>query len=307
MPWNSYDPTKRFSAYTSVKTDGEVIPTTDEVAYQLPRNAMHKWVYNKLLVNEFQGIPCGICGLEPTEYPVIIKPIFNLNGGGTGAVVAHNKLQYEQLQQAGYFWSRFQLGDHYSVDVILVDGEIKDTICFKGEKLQLGLFDYWETYILPHNLAMYITNFIGKRLSTYSGCLNFEIIGEAITEIHLRMGDIDRLGDSTLLNAIYECYNYNTYSYKLPFYSFYIAALFGQTNTQFNINETLLRACAPSLTYIQIDKDYSNNPPSGNRLGIFCGHSLDAACEARNIAIALFDIEIHGKYVQPLTQYRDYR
>lgn len=307
MPWRSYDPTKVMDSYATVPNGGVTIPTTDEVAYTLPRNSMHKWAYNKLLVSEFQGIPCGICGTEPTEYPVIIKPIFNLNGGGTGACVAHNKEQYEQLQQAGYFWSRFQFGEHYSVDLILVDGDIKFTICFRGEKLQLGLFDYWETCILPHDLAMYVTAFINKHFTDYSGCINLEIIGNGITEVHLRMGDIDRLGDPALLTAIYDCYKYNTYSYYPAFSQFYIAALFGQPKTQFNINEKLLRACAPKLTYIQIDKSYDNNPPSGNRLAIFCGDNLEEVCEARNIAIALFDKEIHGKFTQPLHKFRDYR
>lgn len=307
MPWNSYDPTLKMKVYNNLPVDGEVIPTTDEVAYSLFRNKPHKWVYNKLLINEFQGIPYGICGTEPTEYPVIIKPIFNLEGGGTGAIVAHNIEEYNKYKKPGYFWSRFQMGEHYSVDLILVDGSIKELICFRAEKLQLGLFDYWERYLLPNNLVSYVTDFIGKYLINYSGCINLEIIGEAITEIHLRMGDIDRLADLSLLKAIYNVYNNNYYNYQLPFYPFYIAALFAQPNTTFSINEKLLNLMCKELTYFQLDTDFSNNPPSGNRLAIFCGTSLEAVCDARNAAIALFNKEIHGKYLQPLTLYKDYR
>ena len=56
------------------------IPTEDSDAYRLfPR---HRWIYNKLLVAESQGLDAGPHGLPPERFPVFSKPIYNLRGMG---------------------------------------------------------------------------------------------------------------------------------------------------------------------------------------------------------------------------------
>ena len=65
--WSNYDPTQKMADfYQNVPSDGVLIPTTDEVAYE--HFEEHRWVYNKLYINETQDIPCGPVGTEPTEY-----------------------------------------------------------------------------------------------------------------------------------------------------------------------------------------------------------------------------------------------
>jgi hypothetical protein len=307
MPWKNYNPKQAMpTQYNQVSDWGVVIPTSDELAWVI--NKKHNWVYNKILVAQTQNIPCGPMGTEPTEYPVIIKPITNLYGGGVGAFVCHNTEQYSNVKHlAGYFWSRYELGQHYSVDLIVLQGVIQLDITFIGEKLQLGLFDYWYLTNTPSQMLYKLQEWVLKYLPDYTGCLNLEVIDNTIIEAHLRFGDLDRLGDSELLEAIHVLYNANRWVYnkKLP-EKFYIAALFGQHNVNFNINARLADYLFDNLTYFQLDStdiEPMGKPINGQRLALFCDSSLQAVTKARNIAIAICTPDIDGKYTDPLTNY----
>lgn len=312
MPWKNYNPKQKMSSkYSELSSWGVDIPTTDDFAYTHEANKPFKWVYNKLLICETQNLPCGPVGTEPTQYPIIVKPIYNLWGGGNSIKVAHNPEQYHNIKTAGLFWSPFQLGEHYSVDAIVLNGEVVETFCFRGEKLQLGIFDYWELVDISSKLYYYIEDWIRYNLSNYTGCLNLEIIGEYIIEAHLRMGDIDRFGSQPLLEAIHVLYNakkWSTIDLDIP-KTFYIAALFAQPSNTFSINKHLANKLFKDLTYYQFDTQQGmhSNPPAGNRLAVFCDTSLEAVCNARNIAIALFTPDIDGKYTDCLLNFEDLR
>jgi hypothetical protein len=307
MPWKNYNPRAAMPKYYNTLSDwGTVIPTSDEVAWTI--NKAHNWVYNKLAIAQSQFIPCGPLGTEPTEYPIIVKPITNLAGGGVGAVVCHNAEQYDKVKhKAGYFWSRFHLGTHYSIDLILVKGLIQLDITFIGEKLQLGLFDYWYLTKTPISLLHTLQDWISKHLTNYTGCLNVEVINETIIEAHLRFGDLDRIGDVELLESIHILYNAGKWVYNstLPD-KFYITALFGQHDATFTMNVQLANYLFKNLTYFQLDSsdiEPMGKPLHGQRLALFCDSNFEATTDARNIAIALFNPTINGKYTDPLTNY----
>jgi hypothetical protein len=124
------------------------------------------------------------------------------------------------------------------------------------------------------------------------------------------MGDIDRFGDRELMEAIHVLYNVGEWTYDgNRTTEFYLAALFAQYNKSFTINKTLCEEIFDYLTYYQIDdpKNACINPPTGQRLAIFCGETLEDVTDARNIAIALFTPDIDGKYTDALTDFRDLR
>jgi hypothetical protein len=312
MSWKNYNPKKHIKHYENLSDWGVEIPTTDEIAYTIPRNAPYKWVYDKLKICESQNLPCGPIGTQPTQYPVIVKPVYNLWGGGTSVHIAHNQQQYDKIKIGGLFWSPFHIGEHYSIDLIVLNGQVQETIWFRGEKLSLGMFDYWElTKQYSDKLWCYVTDWVHYNLSGYTGCVNIEIIGEYITEVHLRMGDIDRLNSLALMESIHVLYNSNTWpsiDLKLPD-TFYLAALFGQPNTVFTVNTKQLDVICKDLYYHQVDtaSNYHSNPPSGNRLAIFCDPSLDKVCNARNIAISLIMPHIDGRYVSALRGFDELR
>jgi hypothetical protein len=49
-----------------------VIPTDDEESWRL--YPAHRWVYNKLLICETQGLEHGPHGIAPSHFPVFSKP-----------------------------------------------------------------------------------------------------------------------------------------------------------------------------------------------------------------------------------------
>lgn len=312
MPWKSHNPIKAMPHYYEnyVSDWGVDIPTTDEAAYTHPDFLNYRNFYNKMHVCKTQNIPHGPIGTDPTQYPITLKPIYNLRGGGMESQVVHSREQYESIQLTSLFWSPYVMGEHYSIDLILRKGEIVDHYCIRGEKLQHGMFDYWELIECPEATYRYVYNWVEENFEGYTGCLNLEVIGETIIECHLRMGDIDRFGDPELMEAIHVLYNVGEWTYDGDRTDeFYLTALFAQYNQRFTINKTLCEEIFDYLIYYQID-DPNNayiNPPAGQRLAIFCGETLEDVTDARNIAIALFTPDIDGKYTDALTNFRDLR
>jgi len=311
MSWKNFDPVTSLSHLYEgyVKSDGVVIPTTDEVAYESFKD--FRWVYNKMTVCHSQGLPYGPIGTSPTEYPVCVKPIINLFGGSLGSIVCKTEEEYRSIVNPGVFWSRYAMGDHYSIDFLLLDGVIMKAFAFKGHKLQHGSFDYWELIDLPLDVEDAVCDWIYANFLGYSGCLNIEVIGTQIIEAQLRMGDIDRLGDHELMQAIWTLYNENTWNYTENDFTpntFYIAALFAQKDTKFTINMNLFDyVIGQQLTYYQIDDPdlFFTNPDHGNRVAIFCDTDLDTAMMARNIAIEMLSPDIDGRYLSPLEGFLD--
>ena len=309
MTWKNYDPVERmpFLYKGLVPDEGVLIPTTDEVAWE--HFHTHRWVYNRLDIAESQGLPCGLIPVPPSEFPVVVKPLHNLFGGGLGARVIHTMEEYEAITDPGLFWAPYQFGEHYSIDFILQEGKIVEMFTFRGEKLQFGSFDYWELIQDDDDLLELLEPWVEEFMYPYTGCLNVEVIGDYIIEAQLRMGDIDRLGDHQLMSAIHKLYNTGEWEYRrnsdTP-ETFFLAALFGQSGKDFDIDITLFDYIVDGeLLYYQFDDSdaYHANPSHGNRVAIFCDDSWDNVAWARNIAIAMTKPEINGLYVQPLKDY----
>jgi hypothetical protein len=227
-------------------------------------------------------------------------------GGSINAKVAHNLEDYYKIVDPGSFWSPFHFGDHYSIDLILKDGQIVEMFSFHGEKLQFGAFDYWELIQDDDDLLELLEPWIDEFMYPYTGCLNVEVIGDYIIEAQLRMGDIDRLGDIQLMSAIHKLYNTGEWEYRrngdTP-ETFFLAALFGQKGKEFDIDIALFNYIVDGeLVYYQFDDvdEYHANPMYGNRVALFCDDSWENVEWARNIAIAMTKPDIDGRYVQPL-------
>ena len=121
--------------------DDVLVPTDDTDAYIL--HPAHRWVYNKLLVCERQGIEHAPHGIAPPHYPVFSKPIYNLRGMGSGGRVLRSRTEYERALTPGHLWMRLLTGEHVSTDVALVYGEPVWWRHTVGTALPDGLFDYW--------------------------------------------------------------------------------------------------------------------------------------------------------------------
>ncbi len=74
-------------------------------------NPNHRWVYDKLMVATRQGLAAAPHGIEPPQYPVFSKPIYNLKGMGVGSRALHSPGDYDAAYQPGHMWMPLLEGD----------------------------------------------------------------------------------------------------------------------------------------------------------------------------------------------------
>lgn len=202
-----------------------VIPHNDVKAW--PLYPEYRWVYNKMAIcdtqtDEPQSVSFAPVDVMPalTDYPVIVKPIINLKGMGVGSRKIRTPAEYIRMKDtntadalAGYFWSTYLTGNHYSIDLLVKHGEIVWSAVFQGHLSKLNqpsLFEYFETCpftVIPDDHRAFIRGWVSTHLKGYTGCVNMETIGNAIIEVHLRMGDLSYLPNrKEVFDAIVQLY-----------------------------------------------------------------------------------------------------
>jgi hypothetical protein len=188
MPIHEHDPW-RLQYFSEVACPPDVhIPTDDGLAFEL--NPRHRWVYDKLLVAQSQGLPCAPACVAPSAYPVFSKPITNLRGMGVGSRLLRSPYDFRKHCKAGDFWMKVLTGTHLSTDWAVVCGEPRWCRHAQGISGPGGTFDYWilEARARPV-LEDYCRDWIRRNLPDYTGMLNVETIGGHIIDVHLRFAD----------------------------------------------------------------------------------------------------------------------
>jgi len=291
MPIVERDPW-RMQYFEEVACPEEVfIPTEDSDAYRLyPR---HRWIYNKLLVAESQGLDAGPHGLPPTRFPLFSKPIYNLRGMGIESKVLASRDEYEREQAAGHLWMPLLEGEHVSSDAALVDGVPVWWRHTTGRPLEGGMFDYWTVAAETRpELERACGAWLTKNLRGYTGTVNLETIGGVIIEVHLRFADQwPDLYGAGWLDALVALYRDGRWSYDdSDRRTGYSVVLFGGHGLRYRrvdptvIEEILAR---PEISSVQItfhqDKPPERHamPPGGFRLAIVNCWDLEAGLDAR--------------------------
>jgi hypothetical protein len=291
MPIHERDPWRRaYFAGTACPPDVH-IPTDDADAWRLYPE--HRWIYNKLLVAESQGIECAPHGIDPVHYPVFSKPIINLDGMGIGSRTLWSREDYQSHLSAGHMWMRLFSGEHLSSDAAVVDGKVQGIRHARGFSLPGGLFDYWiiEADRRPA-LEAYLCAWIERHLPRHTGMVNLESIDGRIIEAHLRVTDQwpDLYGQHWL-DAVVELYSKSTWrSHTASWRQGYSIALFGPHGRAYPYPDelTVRELCAePQISSLQItfhpDRPASGHamPPGGFRLAVINAWSLAAGCAVR--------------------------
>lgn len=188
MPICEADPW-RLQYFAGIPCPDDVnIPTEDGDAWLwYPK---YKWVYNKLAVAESQNLVCAPHGIDPKDFPVFSKPIYNMRGMGAGSGVLRTPKEYKYRQRPGHFWMQMLEGEHVSTDVAVVGGEARWQRHSVGAALEGGMFDHW-TVLAAEKPAIerYLANWIAEHMPDYTGMLNFETIDNTIIEVHMRFAD----------------------------------------------------------------------------------------------------------------------
>lgn len=156
------------------------IPEEDVAAWQ-----QHPWThiwFNKLHVADIQGLECAPHGINPTKFPVISRPTYNLDGMGAGAEIWHGL--EDVVYRPGHFWTEVLTGDHLSWDILLEQGKIVESYAAHGHHITISQFSHWNIWrAMP---AIHVKSFIDRHFGGCSGKINVECIGNKIIEMHFR-------------------------------------------------------------------------------------------------------------------------
>ncbi len=291
MPVCEADPW-RMQYFEGVPCPDDVrVPTEDGDAWRWYPE--HKWVYNKLAVAESQNLVCAPHGIDPDEFPVFSKPIYNMRGMGAGSGILRTLKEYKHRQRPGHMWMSLLEGEHVSTDCAAVDGEIAWSRHTVGTPLEGGMFDYWTVLAESRpEIEAYTADWTRKNLPGYTGMLNFETIGARIIEVHLRFADQwpDLYGEGWVSSLI-DLYANGRWSFddsnRRDGYS---VVLFGAHGIQYRHPQPELVADLrqePGVTSIQVtfheDRPPASHsmPPGGFRLAIVNSWDLEVGRTVR--------------------------
>lgn len=299
MPIKEEDPW-RVQYFAGIPCPAElIIPTEDGDAYRL--FPQHRWIYNKMLVFETQGLECAPHGLPPDHFPVFSKPIYNMRGMGAGSRVLHSPEEYRAYQMPGHFWCTLLEGEHLSTDVAVAAGEPRWWRHAVGAPLEGGTFDHWTVLAeaLPE-IEGYCGDWICRNLAGYTGMVNLETLGGRIIEAHLRFADQwpDLYGRGWV-EALVTLYEHGRWTFaddeRRTGYS---VVLFGPHGYRYRHPEQtsvagILRQQAISSVQITFHEDRQpeahSMPPGGFRLAIVNCWDLHAGEAARQILRAAYE------------------
>lgn len=291
MPIKEEDPW-RMQYFTDVACPPDVVvPTEDGDAYMMfPK---YRWLYNKMLVAESQGLEYAPHGFAPSRYPVFSKPIYNLRGMGTGSRVIRSYREYLNLQAPGHFWMTLLEGEHVSTDAAVVAGQARWWRHTTGQPLDEGMFDYWTVHGERRPaLEAYCGEWIGRNLSDYTGMLNLETIGGRIIEAHMRFADQwPDLYGAGWVQALVRLYSEGRWDYAdTDRRTGYSVVLFGGHGLRYHHPPAEVQAevrAMPQVSSVQITFHQERSPrahampPGGFRLAIVNAWELEAGMAAR--------------------------
>lgn len=309
MPIVERDPW-RMQYFEDVTCPDEVmIPTEDGDAYVLyPR---HRWIYNKMLICETQGMEAGPHGLAPPHYPIFSKPIYNMRGMGSGSRILRSEKEYRLYNRPGHMWMPLLHGEHVSSDAAVMDGEARWWRHTLGRELEGGMFDYW-TVLAESRPAIedYCGEWIKRNLRGYTGMINFETVDARIIEAHLRFADQwPDLYGSGWLDAVVRLYSQGGWKYDdTQRRDGYSVVLFGGHGLQYRHPPADLQAelrATPGVSSIQITfyqdlpPQVHAMPPGGFRLAIVNCWDLETGFKVRErLAVAFWStqqIRVRGR------------
>lgn len=264
-------------------------PINDTQAWT--RYPQFRWLYNKIKICEIQNINHAPMPIETTKFPVVLKPIINLYGMGHNAYKINNLKEFYKYWHSNGFWMECFSGNHYSYDIIILNGKIVFNICFLGisHPKVFGAFSYWES--LNQNekkIPESIQKIIQQHLQKFTGILNVECIGDFVIECHLRMGDLHELNNRILVESINLLYKKHIWNYKSPLdiRKIYLIPVWSKTKvipTQLLSEKIMNNLCKhKSILTFKIDTGFGSNPENIYRIANLTSTDLKIGFNTRD-------------------------
>ncbi len=287
------------------------IPTDDLSAFDW--NPRHRWIYDKYIVAQSQGLDCGKDGSVPQRYPVFCKPITNLRGMGLNIHVLHSVQDFERFCLPGHFWMTLLQGEHVSTDLAVIEGlPVWHRHCI-GRPGAQGTFDYWTVSACGRDeLTQYCCNWVRANLTGYTGMMNIETIGGRIIEAHLRFADQwpDLYGPGWI-EAVVHLYARGEWAFAdTSRKDGFSVALFGPHGRRYSHPEPDRVAAyrtAPGVSSVQItfheDRPAGAHamPPGGFRLAIVNAWDLTSGLRLRRRMARDFQLKLRSAGLEPVS------
>ncbi|MBM3733531.1 MAG: hypothetical protein FJW24_08745 [Acidimicrobiia bacterium] len=300
MPIVEPDPWRRQYFASHPCPRNVVIPTDDPDCWTLyPR---HRWVYDKLMIAQSQGLVAGPHGVMPPAFPIFSKPTVNLKGMGAGSRTIRTRKAYLHALTPGHMWMPLLKGAHISTDVALIDGRTRWWRHAVGVPTGGGTFDHWKVEAKARpRLEARLAAWTLDQLRGYTGVANFETIDDTIIEAHLRFSDQwpDLYGPGWV-KALIRLYAEGRWRFAdRPRRDGYSVVLFGPHGTVYAhppASEVAKVRRMPDVSSVQItfhaDKPPQAHamPPGGFRLAVVNAWSLAAGRRARARLKRLFGL-----------------
>lgn len=298
MPIIEHDPWRQ-QYFDGVPCPDDVIVSTDDTdSYRLYPE--HRWIYNKLLVAETQGLACAPHGILPERFPVFSKPIYNLRGMGMETRIFDDVETYLAERDPGHMWCELLAGEHLSTDVAVVKGEPRWWRHVSGTPGPHQTFDHW-TVLAEARPALEAScgAWIRTHFASYTGMMNLETMGGRIIEGHLRFADQwpDLYGDGWL-TALVRLHTHGEWVFSdVDRRDGFSVVLFAAPDAQYHhppadLVEDIRSHEAVSSVQITFHEGKPTAlhamPPGGVRLAVVNGWDLQAGVEARKRLAAWF-------------------
>jgi len=171
---------------------------TDAEAWQC--HPQLRWLYDRLQLSLALEYECGPAGTLPPRPGIwFVKPIINLNGMGVGAYAQHYDGGPAFPARPGNFWMPHFTGRHLSIDLKRASSGWDSSLtveCFYRNNRPFEWRKVTDVPELPDIIAI-----VGADIP----CLNIELIGTKVIEVHLRRNhDFDAMPEASSVFPVWD-------------------------------------------------------------------------------------------------------
>jgi hypothetical protein len=270
-----------------------IFPVNDKQAYL--KYPDEKIIYNKLLLSDIQNLNCNPIPIIPSIFPIIIKPIINLDGMSKGFKKIDNKEEYIKYNYennlAGYFYQKYLPGVQLNFDIIFRNGKIIDYFCLKSYPLTNGMFKYHE-FFKDGILSKKNIEILESILYNYTGFCNIEVIDDYMIEAHLRLNCdmfIYNENDLTKLVHFYKTSEYD--KIIIPEKIYFVPFFFKGGYLDKFIIENYLNDYKKFIIDFKFNDINSTSQSIDKRFLCITTNNLDKILELKNIIYKKFNID----------------
>lgn len=257
------------------------IPVNDEFAYLSYPNL--RWMFNKMELCRTQNIKHAPVGVEPSKYPVFMKPIINLYGMGMEARRIDE--ESDESNKPGFFWMEYLEGPHISTDVVYERGIPVWWGHTLAHKLDDTRFEMWEFRgnIKFELIEEYITKWVEDNIGKHHGVLNFETMNGKIIDAHPRMSTqfVDLYSEGWL-QSVANLYAGIDWMHEEKEEIGYSMPIWSDEFIDLVMSENKFSSLCEKVISIQITTENFYQPPQGYRIAVINGRDKDIVISVAN-------------------------